>query len=241
MIAKFFQRAIGLFYLTRIAWVSFVGCTKVILTLWISNCPSPRLMINNELRNRSAKIMKMSGSKIHLLVDERCSMKQKEPYIYISNHTSLLDPPLIYSLIPGTIRFISKQALFDIPLFGQALKKAEMISIEKNDFFEHLKQLMKNGVSIWMFPEGQRSKDGTLLNFKAGAFSLARQIGAKIVPAAIMGTHQVLAAKTLRLGRGFNTEIRIGQPIDSLHYSKPEQQSAFMRDAWNSVNNLMKS
>ena len=241
MIPQFFQRVIAFFHLIRIAWVSFVGCAKVMLAFWVSNCPTPRLMVNNELRNRSEKIMRISGSKTYLFVSDQFNIKQTEPCIYISNHVSLLDPPLIYSLIPGTIRFISKQSLFDIPLFGQALKQAEMISIEKKDFFEHLKKLMKNGVSLWMFPEGQRSKDGTLLNFKAGAFSLAREIGAKIIPTAIIGTHQLLAPKTLRLTRGFNTEIRVGEPIDSLHYSKPEQQSAFMRDAWNAVNNLMKS
>ena len=114
----------------------------------------------------------------------------------MSNHQSYYDIPLLYMTIPdkANLRMIAKKELFRIPLWGRGLKTAEFISIDRSDHeksmesMEAAKEKMKSGNMIYLAPEGTRSRDGKLGEFKKGGFLLAIQTESIIIPIGLRGT-----------------------------------------------------
>jgi 1-acyl-sn-glycerol-3-phosphate acyltransferase len=141
-------------------------------------------------------------------------------YIYMSNHQSHLDIPMLYATLPSpTIRMLGKKELFDIPLWGRGLRAAEFIEVDRSNHkaaiqsIDHAARLVEDGVSIYLAPEGTRSRDGRIGKLKKGGFHLAVGTGAPIVPVAIRGTIDVLprGGKVMRTGR--EVRVDIGSPI----------------------------
>jgi 1-acyl-sn-glycerol-3-phosphate acyltransferase len=141
--------------------------------------------------------------------------------VYMSNHQSHLDIPVLYATLPSpTIRMLAKAELFRIPLWGRGLRAAEFIEVDRGDHtravqsIEHAARLMRDGVSIWVAPEGTRSIDGRIGKLKKGGFHLALGTGAPIVPVAIRGTIRILprGAKVMRAGQPVS--VQIGRPIE---------------------------
>jgi 1-acyl-sn-glycerol-3-phosphate acyltransferase len=141
-------------------------------------------------------------------------------YVYMSNHQSHLDIPVLYATLPSsTIRMLAKKELFQIPLWGRGLRAAEFIEVDRGTTravksIEHAKQLIEDGVSIWMAPEGTRSRDGRIGALKKGGFHLARDTHTPIVPVAIKGTIDILPRGTKVMHPGKRVEVTIGAPID---------------------------
>ncbi len=127
------------------------------------------------------------------------------PAIYVSNHQSNIDIPLLYAGLPIQFRWMAKKELFRIPLFGAAMKRGGYIPIDRSNRKEAMRSLtaaakkIRNGVSVIIFPEGTRSPDGSLQPFKKGALLLATKAGVPIVPMAIHGSHQVQPKGSLRI------------------------------------------
>jgi 1-acyl-sn-glycerol-3-phosphate acyltransferase len=141
--------------------------------------------------------------------------------IYMSNHQSHLDIPILYATLPSrTIRMLAKAELFDIPLWGRGLRAAEFISVDRSDHLRamqsiaHAEQLVRDGVSIYLAPEGTRSVDGRIGKLKKGGFHLAIATGAPIVPVAIRGTMQILPKGARAMRSGQSVSVQIGAPID---------------------------
>ncbi|MBA3393721.1 MAG: 1-acyl-sn-glycerol-3-phosphate acyltransferase [Deltaproteobacteria bacterium] len=142
-------------------------------------------------------------------------------YIYMSNHQSHLDIPMLYATLPSpTIRMLGKKELFRIPLWGRGLRAAEFIEVDRSDHqravqsIEHAARLVRDGVSIYLAPEGTRSRDGRIGKLKKGGFHLALGSGAPIVPVAIRGTIDILprGGKVMQTGR--RVDVDIGAPIE---------------------------
>src|SRR3990172_4449966 len=125
------------------------------------------------LNNIQLKFTVHNPNKVELNKDKR--------YILMSNHASLYDHPIIFAAFPPSIRKIGKVELFRIPLFGRTLTAAEFISIDRKNRHQAIKDLqrarekMEEGVHIWISPEGTRSHDGKLGQFKKGGFITAIQ------------------------------------------------------------------
>jgi 1-acyl-sn-glycerol-3-phosphate acyltransferase len=144
----------------------------------------------------------------------------------MSNHSSLYDIPLIFMALPGNIRMVTKKELFDIPVWGHAMKACKFIAIDRKNSTQAIedlkiaqKQMEEEGVIPWVSPEGTRSRDGKLNPFKAGGFFLALQTNAIIIPVGIRGARDILPAKTLDVCLHANVEVHIGEPIDTSEYS----------------------
>ena len=142
-------------------------------------------------------------------------------YVYMSNHQSHLDIPMLYATLPSpTIRMLGKKELFDIPLWGRGLRAAEFIEVDRSNHanavksIEHAARLVKDGVSIYLAPEGTRSRDGTIGSLKKGGFHLALGTKAPIVPVAIRGTIDVLPRGGRVMKTGQRVEVTIGSPIE---------------------------
>jgi 1-acyl-sn-glycerol-3-phosphate acyltransferase len=116
------------------------------------------------------------------------------------------------------LRFVAKESLFKVPLFGTALRRAGHIAIDRGDSQGAQEKLNQNldalrtKVSVVLFPEGTRSEDGKLGPFKKGAAALALQAQVPVVPMAIAGTRYILP-KGFNAIHGGTVRLRIGQPI----------------------------
>jgi 1-acyl-sn-glycerol-3-phosphate acyltransferase len=140
-------------------------------------------------------------------------------YVFASNHLSYVDTPLVFANVPVQFRFLAKQGLFQIPFMGWHLKTAGHIPVPRGDPRAALKVLTRaaeliqtHGISVLFFPEGGRSRDGTLKPFKDGAAYIAIRAKAPLVPLALIGTREVLPMGSALLRRGKVT-LRVGDPI----------------------------
>lgn len=141
-------------------------------------------------------------------------------YVYMSNHQSHLDIPMLYASLPSpTIRMLAKKELFEIPLWGRGLREAEFIEVDRTNpvkarkSIEYAKSLIREGVSIYLAPEGTRSRDGRINKLKKGGFHLAVDTGTPIVPVAIAGTIDILPRGKRAMQTGKTVEVTIGAPI----------------------------
>ncbi|WP_345291561.1 lysophospholipid acyltransferase family protein [Kangiella marina] len=145
--------------------------------------------------------------------------------IIVANHSSAYDIPLIFAALPGSIRMISKKELFKIPLLSRAMKTAEILSIDRQNRQQAIKDLeiakekMESGIRICMFPEGTRSSTGELFPLKKGAIRLAIDTDALIIPVAIEDIYKVLPNKKwLQMRLNQKVTVKVGKAIDCREY-----------------------
>ncbi|XP_076887456.1 1-acyl-sn-glycerol-3-phosphate acyltransferase BAT2, chloroplastic-like isoform X2 [Bidens hawaiensis] len=140
------------------------------------------------------------------------------PAVYVSNHQSFLD---IYALLTlgRNLKFISKTAIFLFPVVGWAMFMMGVIPLKRMDSKSQLQtlrrcmEIVKNGGSVFFFPEGTRSKDGRLGTFKKGAFSIAAKTGVPVVPITLVGTGKIMPAGMEGILNPGSVKIIIHQPI----------------------------
>jgi 1-acyl-sn-glycerol-3-phosphate acyltransferase len=145
-------------------------------------------------------------------------------YVYMANHASLVDIPALFAYLPYQFRIMAKKELFYVPFMGWHLWSAGNFPVDRSDgrkTAQSLRRVIKGvrrGKSLAVFPEGTRSFDGRLQQFKPGAFKIAMRAGVEIVPVTIRGTHKVLPKGSLA-PRGGRVEVIIDQPIDTRAYT----------------------
>ena len=160
-----------------------------------------------------------------LAVDLHASGMEHVPpgraYVYMSNHQSHLDIPMLYATLPSpTIRMLGKKELFQIPLWGHALRAAEFIEVDRTNHkramrsIDRAKELIRDGVSIYLAPEGTRSVTGKIGKLKKGGFHLATETATPIVPVAIKGTIDILPRGTRVMHAGKRVDVTVGAPIE---------------------------
>mmetsp|Transcript_42673 Transcript_42673/g.97885 ORF Transcript_42673/g.97885 Transcript_42673/m.97885 type:complete len:206 (+) Transcript_42673:367-984(+) len=119
-----------------------------------------------------------------------------QPALYVSNHASWFDIPLVAQVIPNNFKFIAAAELQGLPLVGQQLVDGKHVLIDRSTRRGQLKSFkesvayLKRGISIFAFPEGTRSRDGKLMPFKGGVFSMAVKANVPIVPISISGAFE---------------------------------------------------
>ncbi|MBL0224485.1 MAG: 1-acyl-sn-glycerol-3-phosphate acyltransferase [Geobacteraceae bacterium] len=140
------------------------------------------------------------------------------PFILMSNHQSSFDILSLIAAIPRRIYWIAKKELFDIPVFGPSMRRGGYIPLDRSDGRKALKSMenaadiIRQGSSVVMFPEGTRTRDGHLLPFKRGGFMLAVRAGVPVIPATINGSGRVNPGGLIRLYSGKIT-ITLHPPI----------------------------
>jgi|WetSurMetagenome_2_1015567.scaffolds.fasta_scaffold152036_1 1-acyl-sn-glycerol-3-phosphate acyltransferase len=149
------------------------------------------------------------------------------PRIYMANHQSYFDIFTLLTGLPVDFKFILKQELMKIPLLGWAMKGAKYISIDREDgrkaivSMNRAAEKIRNGASVLIFPEGTRSKDGIVDEFKKGGFLLAMKSGCDVVPVAISGSRNIVPKGSRKVNRG-TVFLNIGKPIPIVDCSKRE-------------------
>lgn len=140
-------------------------------------------------------------------------------YVFAANHRSLMDTPVVLAHIPLQFRFFAKKGLFAIPLLGTHLRRAGHLAVVRDNPRASLKSMSdaatiirQRGISVLLFPEGGRSRDNTLREFKEGAAYIAIKAGVPVVPIAMTGTRDVLPMGSMQIMSGI-VRLRIGDPI----------------------------
>ncbi len=138
--------------------------------------------------------------------------------ILAANHQSLVDIPLVLAALPREVRFLAKRELGRIPLFGYAMAKAGNLFIDREDprdivtLVREATARMDRGQMVVIFPEGTRSRDGTIGEFRPGAFYLARKTEALLLPVLIDGGHKALPRGSFLL-RPADLTVRVLAPV----------------------------
>src|ERR1700678_3909800 len=135
-----------------------------------------------------------------------------ESCIFLSNHVSNLDPPILLPAIPGMCSVFLKKSLMKIPFVGIAMRMAKYVPVSRGHSRQEAEQsvaiaadALRSGLHIFIFPEGTRSPDGNLLPFKKGAFFLAADANAPMVPIVIQGTARMMRKGSLKIFPGVAT------------------------------------
>ncbi len=142
----------------------------------------------------------------------------RTPYFFASNHQSMVDVPVLLRALPVPLLFIVKEELRRVPLLGTYMRAMGMIFIRRTDHRGSLKALrqcqdrLTTGRSILIFPEGTRSRDGSVGTFKPGSFLPVIDAGAPVVPVALDGPGRILPRGGFRVRPG-PIRVAIGKPI----------------------------
>jgi len=158
----------------------------------------------------------------------------RQPVIFMSNHQSNLDPPVLIATIPVPAVYISKKELKWMPFVGWVSQLAGVIFIDRGNREKAVQEIQRaareihGGKNVVIFPEGTRTRTGELGPFKKGGFALAQKAGVPIVPMATVGGFQILPAGRLRLQTG-TYSIRFGVPVDPTTYEHRDELIAEVR------------
>ncbi len=182
----------------------------------------------NDMPNKVAAIWArfiLAASRIKVEVIGLSNIDPSKSYIYMSNHQGNFDIPILQAYLPVQFRWLAKAELFNTPIFGYAMGRAGHISIDRSDRKSAFKSLsnaariIRNGVSVLIFPEGTRSSDGNIRQFKKGGFILAVDSGVPIVPVIIHGLWPLMLKNKVFVRPG-NVLLEIKEPIESTEYTR---------------------
>jgi len=182
--------------------------------------PIDRARLDQRIRARARSIVDGAGIRLEVQGGEK--VRTDRACVYMSNHQSHLDIPVLFcALPPVTMRAVAKKELFRVPLFGTAMRAAGVVEVDRADRERAIASLqgaaaaIADGVSMWIAPEGTRSRTGELGRLKKGGFHLAIDTGAPIVPVAISGTRRALPAGGRSIRTGMPVRVVIGAPIET--------------------------
>jgi 1-acyl-sn-glycerol-3-phosphate acyltransferase len=159
----------------------------------------------------------------------------KGTYIYMCNHVSNLDPPIVIPLTPRRTSVMVKKEVFRIPILAQAMRMASFVEVDRSNreaaiaSVERGVDVLKSGINISVFPEGTRSPDGKLLPFKKGPFHLAMESGVSIIPMTIYGTETMMPKGDWTIRRGTATVV-FHPPVDPKGFADRDQLMSAVRD-----------
>ena len=141
-------------------------------------------------------------------------------YVIMSNHQSNFDVPTLFYALGTQMRMVGKKELFDVPLFGPAMRRAGFIEVDRKDHaraitsMQRVRDAVLRGMSIYMAPEGTRSVTGDLAKFKKGGFLVAQQTGTSILPITLRGTRDVLPSHSAFPTRGVDVDVVVHPPLE---------------------------
>jgi len=169
--------------------------------------------------------VRLAGVRVQVI--GRDKLAPGRAYIFMSNHVSNVDPPILIPLIPGRTSVLVKKELFRYPLLGKAMRMASLVPVDRGNreagigAVREAAEVMRQGINMAIYVEGHRSSDGKLLPFKKGPFYLAMESGVPVVPVTIAGTHQVMPKGGFALKSGAVTVI-FHDPIEPKDFGSRE-------------------
>ena len=210
------------FYFIIMVPIEIVG-----FLIGLISMPARNAYMKFMMKNVFASINFIAGAKVKYLGFEK--IPSDAPVLYVANHESFFDVLLTLTHLPGTICFVGKKEFGKVPIFAQALQLYNTLFIDRDDIKQGLKTILKAienvkaGMSVFIFPEGTRSRDGKMTDFKEGSMKIAVKSGCKIVPIAISNTANVFENHFPKL-EAVPVVVEILDPIDPADYDNKEQK-----------------
>lgn len=173
--------------------------------------------VDRRLRSWGAAVLGIVDVKLD--IRGRDAVDWSKAYVIMSNHQSLLDIPVLTVVVPGSLRFVAKKELFRVPVWGQAMRAARIVSIDRQnrrsaiDSLRDAADILRSGIHIWIAPEGTRSLTGSIGPLKKGGFMLALDTGTPILPMTISGTRHIRRPHEKTIIKGVHVDVVFGQPI----------------------------
>jgi 1-acyl-sn-glycerol-3-phosphate acyltransferase len=176
----------------------------LIFFCWIFRCSQTLIWAGKQFLRIAPKILG-----VHIEITGADKIEKHRSYIFMSNHLSFLDGPLLFMTIPQPIRVILKKEVFKIPVIGLGMRQVDFVPVDRKGIkggkksIDRAAQLIKEkGYSFLIFPEGTRSLDGQLQTFRRGGFFLALNSGVSIVPISIQGTYELMPKGSFFVKKG---------------------------------------
>lgn len=216
---------LGAYYLLAIIVLGLIGIPWTLMSGRID------WLYRNALRVAFAGV-RMIG--IRVIVEGLDRFDSTGTYIYMCNHVSNLDPPIVIPLLPKRTAVLVKKELFRIPLLGHAMLLAQFVPVDRRNreaaiaSVQQAVEVLKSGVNITVFPEGTRSFDGKLLPFKKGPFHLAMESGTPVLPMTIHGTETLMPKRSFRIKSG-TVHLVFHAPVDPRAFSDREALTQAVR------------
>jgi 1-acyl-sn-glycerol-3-phosphate acyltransferase len=165
--------------------------------------------------------------------------------LFVANHQSWIDVPALFAALPFDLHFLAKKELARVPFLGAYIRSVGMVFVDRaapreaRSSVGRTAELLASGRSVVSFPEGTRSRDGELGEFKSGGFGAALESGADVVPVALVGPARVLPPGGFRPRPG-TIEVRVGAPIPTAGLG-PQARVELARRAHDAVERLLRA
>jgi 1-acyl-sn-glycerol-3-phosphate acyltransferase len=168
-------------------------------------------------RTWSRLILVTTGVRVDVAGLDR--LQSGRTYVFVANHQSHYDTPILFSSLPYQLRVIAKESLGRFPFIGWHLRRTGHMLVDRSrpdraKVFGWASRLTANGLSLFVFPEGTRSRDGRVARFKGGSFYLAMEAGLPVVPLSIVGSRHVMLKGRLATYPG-RVRLVVHAPIDT--------------------------
>ncbi|MFB3915444.1 MAG: lysophospholipid acyltransferase family protein [Terriglobales bacterium] len=177
--------------------------------------------------------VRIAGIRVDIVGRER--LDPARAYVFMANHASNVDPPILMYNLPGRTSVLVKQELFRIPILGRAMRMGSLVPVDRSNRERAIASLraaaevLRAGIHMMVFVEGTRSPDGGLLPFKKGPFYLALETGAPIVPVTIVGTHKILPKGKI-LAKPGRVTLAFHEPVNPQDFSDVTELMAVVRE-----------
>lgn len=228
-----------------------LGLTVVPVTLWYiarimwgirPGAPDPAWAVDELPRRWARALLRLAG--VGVRFENADSLDPDVPQVLVANHTSWFDVLTLAAYLPGRYCFVAKKEVRKIPFLGYTIERCGHIFIDRSDHQKALesleearRKLERDKPTVIMFPEGTRSETGELQRFKKGAFVLAIQTGADVVPAAITGSRAVMRKHSFLIHSGTIT-VRLGEPIPVRSLTAADRDE-LLQNTWNVLAGLL--
>lgn len=178
--------------------------------------------------------VRLAGVKVNAV-----GLKDIDPartYIFMSNHVSNIDPPILLPLIPRRTSVMAKKELFNYPLLGRTMRMGSLVPVDRGNreagigAVREAAKVIRQGINMTIYVEGKRSFDGRLLPFKKGPFYLAAECSVPVVPVTMLGTQQIMPKARFAIEPGTATVI-FHPPIEPKDFGSRDELMAKVRSA----------
>ena len=234
----------------RYAWMAFNAAQFCFTALWTAGLMGVAMLLFVATRNRR-RLLRMAsrcwapgllwGAGARLRIDGLERVDWSRNHVFVANHQSIIDICALFRAVPVPLHFLLKQEMTLMPLVGAYAKAMGMVFIDRSDrraaraFLRQSARLVRDGANLCIFPEGTRSRNGEVGGFKHGAFQVAIDAGAEVVPVAIHGSGKVLPAQGFFCVRPGTIRVSFGSPLATRTATGPADRQVLARQAHASV------
>lgn len=225
----------GLIWASIVGLISFTYITVVHFPKLKTMEESERIKYGRgKLKVFSKNVLKSIGVKVRVKYEDENSFEEavkNSKVVFISNHTSNFDIPVLMEGIKVDIGFIAKQEMETWPFYGKWMKMSGSVFLNRENPREGIKgikravELVKKGHPIIIFPQGQRKDNFGEKEFKKGSFKLVSDVGEVVIPIVLKGVNEIQKAKGKKVFWGKEVELVVCSPIDTRKLSEEENKN----------------